>query len=113
MRLSKDAFSNALEKFAQNTVWTLIIAPVGGIVLAFLKAHQETYTVPVLYGFAGCLLILGIGAFTRYLASSTVTGHHRILPQNAAIAIRNLIDRLGLQVQNFPTDGLLMCAGSA
>jgi hypothetical protein len=108
MRLSKHTVSNFLEVFAQNAIWALLIAPVGGIVLGLLKARGSLYLVPVLYGLAGCAIILGASAFATYIAASTAQPQHRIAPKRAATALRNLMDRVGMQIQNMGHPDFLM-----
>ncbi len=108
MRLSKHSLSNALETFSQNAVWALVLAPLGGVVLGLLKAHESLYVVPALYGLGGCGIILGAAAFARYIAASTAAAQHRIVPKHAARAIRNLIDRMGIKNQNFSEPNLLI-----
>lgn len=73
-----------------------------------MKARGSAYVEPVLYGLAGWMLILAAGAFARYIAASTAAHGHRIHLKNAASVVRDLADRLGIQIQNLNTPGFLM-----
>jgi len=73
-----------------------------------MRAYGSLYVVPALYGLAGCGIILGAAAFARYIAASTAAAQHRIVPKHAASALRNLIDRVGIKIQNFNDPNFLI-----